>query len=116
MDSATPKEALNKAVGEVQTYLETSKEYLKLQAFKMTMQLMSSLAKVLLVGLFALLALLFLSYSVALGLGAWMGSATYGFLAMGGIYILIFIVAYLLRKRVEAPLLRHFSHLYFDES
>ena len=84
MDSATPKEALNKAVGEVQTYLETSKEYLKLQAFKMTMQLMSSLAKVLLVGLFALLALLFLSYSVALGLGAWMGSATYGFLAMGG--------------------------------
>lgn len=114
MDPATPKEALNKAVGEVQTYLETSKEYLKLQAFKMTMHLMSSLAKVMLVGLFALLALLFLSYSAALGLGAWMGSSAYGFLTVGGIYVLIFVLAYLFRKRLEAPVLRHFSYLYFD--
>lgn len=114
METAPPKEALNKAVGEVQMYLEASKEYLKLQAFKMAMHLMTSMAKVLLVGLFALLALLFLSYSAALGLGAWMGSAAYGFLTVGGIYVLIFALAYLLRKRIEPPLLRHFSNLYFD--
>jgi hypothetical protein len=116
MEPATPKEELNKAVGEVQTYLEASKDYLKLQTFKMAMHLVSSLAKVLLVGLFALLELLFLSYSAALGLGVWMGSATYGFLTVGGIYVLIFIVSYLVRGRIDAPLLRHFSHLYFDES
>lgn len=114
MEPTTPKEALDKAVGEVQTYLDTSKEYLKLQAFKMAMHLVTSLAKVLLVGLFALLALLFLSYSAALGLSAWMGSSVYGFLSVGGIYIVIFALAYLWRKRIEAPLLRHFSHLYFD--
>ena len=83
MEPTTPKEALNQAVGEVQTYLETSKEYLKLQAFKMAMHLITSLGKALLVGLFAVLAL-------------------------------VFMLAYLLRKRLEAPLLRHFSHLYFD--
>ena len=114
MEPATPKEELNKAVGEVQTYLEASKDYLKLQTFKMAMHLVSSLAKVLLVGLFALLALLFLSYSAALGLGAWMGSSAYGFLTVGGAYVIIFALAYVFRKRLEAPLLRHFSYLYFD--
>ena len=114
MEPTTPKEALNQAVGEVQTYLETSKEYLKLQAFKMAMHLITSLGKALLVGLFAVLALLFLSYSAALGLGSWLGSPTYGFLGVGAIYLLVFMLAYLLRKRLEAPLLRHFSHLYFD--
>lgn len=114
MEPATPKEALNNAVGEVQTYLDTTKDYLRLHVFKMAMHLISSLAKVLLVGLFALLALLFLSYSAALGLGTWMGSTAYGFLTMGGIYVLIFGLAYLFRKRLDAPLLRHFSHLYFD--
>lgn len=114
METAPPKEALNNAMGEVQMYLDTSKDYLKLQAFKMAMHLVNSLAKALLVGLFALLALLFLSYSAALGLGAWMGSQAYGFLTVGGVYVLVFGLAYLSRNRIEAPLLRHFSHLYFD--
>lgn len=114
MESSTPKEELNKAIGEVHTYLETSKEYLRLQAFKMAMHLVTSLVKTLLVGLFTLLAFLFLSYSAALALGDWMGNAAYGFMAVGGLYVLIALLAYLLRKRLEAPLLRHFSHLYFD--
>lgn len=114
MNPATPKEALNNAVGEVQTYLDTTKDYLKLQAFKMAMHLVTSLGKILLVGLFALLALLFLSYSGALGLGAWMGNTAYGFLTVGAVYLLVFALAYLLRSRIEGPLLRHFSHLYFD--
>lgn len=114
MEPATPKEALNNAVGEVQTYLDTTKDYLRLHAFKMAMHLVTSLGKIMLVGLFALLALLFLSYSAALGLGAWMGSTSYGFLAVGAAYVLIFILAYLLRSRIEGHLLRHFSHLYFD--
>ncbi len=114
MEPATPKEALNNAVGEVQTYLDTTKDYLKLHVFKMAMHLVTSLGKILLVGLFALLALLFLSYSAALGLGAWMGDTSYGFLTVGAIYVLVFALAYLMRGRIEAPLLRHFSHLYFD--
>lgn len=114
MEPATPKEALNNAVGEVQTYLDTTKDYLRLHAFKMAMHLVTSLGKIMLVGLFALLALLFLSYSAALGLGDWMGNTAYGFLAVGAVYLLVFVLAYLLRSRIEGPLLRHFSHLYFD--
>lgn len=114
MEPASPKEALHNALGEVQTYLETTKDYLKLQVFKMAMHLVTTLGKILLVGLFALLGLLFLSYSAALSLGDWMGNTSYGFLTVGVAYVLIFAVAYVLRDRIEAPLLRHFSKLYFE--
>ena len=108
-----PNEALNQAIGEAQNYLESSKEYLRLQVFKMAMQLVSSLAKGLLLGAIALMVLLFLSYAAAQQLGVYLGNTAYGFLVVGGVYILVFMLVYLLRNRLDKPVLRHFSHLYF---
>lgn len=113
MDAATSKEALNQAIGEVQDYVETSKDYLRLQAFKMAMLLVTSLAKVLLLGVLILMALLFLSYAAAQELGSVLEDSGLGYLMVGGFYVLVALVAYVLRKRIEKPLLRHFSQLYF---
>ncbi|MFM1878116.1 MAG: hypothetical protein RLZZ241_982 [Bacteroidota bacterium] len=113
MDAAPSKEALNQAIGEVQEYLETSKDYLKLQAFKMAMLLVTSLAKFLLLGVLILISLLFLSYAAAQELGSSLGNVGLGFLILGGFYTLVAFVVFLMRKRIEKPLLRHFSQLYF---
>jgi hypothetical protein len=110
---AAPREALQQVIGEAQDYLENSKEYLRLQVFKMAMQLLTSLAKGLLLGSIALVALLFLSYGAAQELGAYLGNANYGYYAIGGLYVLTFILIYMFRDRLDKHVLRHFSHLYY---
>jgi len=110
---AAPREALQQAIGEAQDYLENSKEYLRLQVFRMAMQLLTSLAKGLLLGAIAGIALLFLSYGAAQDLGTYLGNATYGYYGVGGVYLLTFILIYLFRDRLDKHVLRHFSHLYF---
>lgn len=110
---AAPQEALQQAIGEAQDYLENSKEYLRLQVFKMAMQLLTSLAKGLLLGAIAGIALLFLSYGAAQQLGTYLGNPDYGYYGVGGFYLLAFILMYVFRNRLDKPVLRHFSHLYF---
>jgi hypothetical protein len=113
MDSAPSKEALNEAIGEVQSYLETSKEYVRLQVFKISMQLVTTMVKGLLLGVLGLLALLFLSFYAAQTIGSYLEGEYLGYLVVGGFYLLASAVAFIFRKRLEKPVLRHFSYLYF---
>ena len=103
-----------KAVGEVQNYVESSKDYLRLQMFKTLMRLLTSLAKSVLLGVLIFLALLFLSVAAALTLGSWLGDDLQAFLWVGFFYILAAGAAWLLRHRIERHILRSFSDLYYD--
>lgn len=114
MYDTAPKEALRNAAQEAQTYIDSTQEMIRLQAFKVSMRLVTALVKSLLVGLLVVVALLFLSVSAALALGLWLGDALWGFLLVGAIYLLAFGLAYRFRDRLDAPVLRHFSDIYFD--
>lgn len=113
MDSAPSEEALNQAIGEAQHYLETGKEYVRLQVFKISMQLVTTMVKGLLLGVLGLLALLFLSFYAAQALGSYFGDMYLGYLVIGSFYLLASAIAFIFRKRLEKPVLRHFSYLYF---
>ena len=109
------QEPILKAVGEVQTYVESSTDYLRLQMFKALMRLLTSIAKSLAVGVLSVLALLFISVAAALWLGAWLEDYTQAFLWVGAFYLLAGAVAYLLRHRIERGILRSFSDLYYTD-
>jgi hypothetical protein len=108
------QEPLLKAVGEVQNYVESSTDYLRLQMFRTLMRLLTSLAKSVVVGVLVFLALLFLSTAVALALGSWLQDNLLGFLCVGVFYLLAGGVAYLMRRGVERRILRSFSDLYYE--
>lgn len=108
------QEPLLKAVGEVQNYVESSTDYLRLQMFRTLMRLLTSLVKSVVLGVLALLALLFLSVAAALALGSWLQDDLLAFVYVGVFYILAGVVAYLLRRRIERRILRSFSDLYYD--
>ncbi|MBC2839565.1 phage holin family protein [Robiginitalea sp. SC105] len=114
MNVPAPKEALQNAAREARQYLDSSRETIRLQAFRLSMRLVTSLVKSLLVGVFALLAMLFLSVGTALALGVWMGSMIWGFLLVGAGYLVVFGLAYRFRDRLDAPVLRNYSDLYSD--
>ncbi len=108
------QEPMLKAVGEVQNYVESSTDYLRLQMFRTLMRLLTSIAKSVVVGVLVFLALLFLSVAAALALGSWLQDDLMAFIYVGIFYLLAGGVAYLLRHRIERQILRSFSDLYYN--
>ena len=115
---ATPayKEPVLKVVGSVQSYVESSTDYIRLQVFKTLMRLMTSLVKSSVLGVLIVLALLFLSVGVSLALGERMENYPLAFTLTGGFYLVAAGVAYLMRGRLERWVLQSYSDLYWNEN
>src|SRR5690606_9096914 len=108
-------ENLSQMDAEFHSLIDSSREYYKLRAFKFLMKSVSALAKWVCLGFIALLALFILSFAASYGIGQALNNTFYGFLIVGLFYVLVGILFYLLRKKIDSPLLRKFSEYYFDE-
>ncbi len=67
-----------------------------------------------LVGFFVLLALFILSFAASFAIGKVLQDVYLGFVIVGAFYILIAILCYIFRSKLNKPLLRKFSKHYFD--
>lgn len=108
------KEDLMHAEANMRSYIEHSEEYLKLQIFKVLMRFLTITLQKVLIGLGIIFVLFFFSLGVSLALCETLDSYYLGFIIVGGFYILISALLYVFRKRLNGPLLRKFSPLYFD--
>jgi ABC-type multidrug transport system fused ATPase/permease subunit len=96
------------------SYVEESVEYAKLKSFKLSMVVVTYFAKLFIIGIVGLLALLLLSLAASLALGTIVDNTMYGFVIMGLVYVLLGIVLYIFRDKVHKPILRMFSKNFFD--
>jgi hypothetical protein len=101
---------------EVSAYVEHSLEYAKLKSFKISMVLVTYFAKVVLVGVITILSLLFLSLAASFVLGEAFNNQLYGYLVVGLVYLILALIGFAFRERLNKPILRMFSKYYFDES
>ncbi|MEB8328257.1 hypothetical protein OO009_02725 [Flavobacteriaceae bacterium KMM 6897] len=109
------KENLSEAETNARAFVEHSKEYYELKTFKVLMKGITSLIKMLLLGSIVLLALFILSFAAAFGIGQALDNTFLGFLSVGLFYILLGIVVYVLKDKLNKPLLEKFSEFYFEE-
>ncbi|MEQ5791056.1 hypothetical protein J4E06_08335 [Muricauda sp. NFXS6] len=109
------KEQIDHVEEGVRSYVKNSLDFYRLQSFRSMMMGITMATKVLLIGGVGFIALLFLSLSAAFWLGTTLGNTAKGFLLVGGFYILAGIIIFLLRSKIEKPLLKKFSKFYFDE-
>ncbi|WP_209401223.1 phage holin family protein [Pseudozobellia sp. WGM2] len=109
------KENFSEAEASAKSYVDSSAQFYKLKGFKVMMKAIVIFAKIALVSVMLLLALLFLSASTAFWVGEALDSNALGFLVVGGFYILVGLILFLLRQRLNKPLLKKFSEFYFDE-
>ena len=109
------KDQLSDADKAVRSYVDTSREYYKLKAFKVASQSLAGFTKGLAIGILGLFALLFLSLAASWALGNAMGGIANGLMTVGGIYILLAFVAFLLRNKINKPLLKKLSKYYFHD-
>lgn len=105
-------ESLQRDVTEL---LESQAEFYKLWSFKVAMKSLTLTVNTAMLSVFGILALLFLSMAAAYGLAALFGNSAYGFLAVGGFYLVIALAVYFLRDRLDRPVLRKFSEIFFTD-
>ena len=100
----------------VRAYVDDSLDFAELKGFKYSMVLVTYMAKMLILSIIILLALLVLSIYAALYLSEQMGNSYEGFLIMGFVYVLVGVIFYLLRNKLDKPILRIFSKRYFNKT
>ncbi len=109
------KNNLHEVKSEAKAFLETNIDYYSLLGFKVASKATGFILKIFALSLFAVLALFFLSFAAAFAIGKVLDSNTYGFLIIGGFYILAAIVSYSLRNvLIDIPILKKFSKIFFD--
>jgi len=109
------KSNLHEMKSEAKAYIETNIDYYSLLGYKVVAKATGFILKIFALSLFAVLSLFFLSFAAAFAIGKALDSNTYGFLIVGGFYIAVAIIIYLMRKiLIDIPILKKFSRIFFD--
>ncbi len=97
-------------------YLDKSIAYYKLWGFKVAMKSTTLALKFFLIAFCLMIVLLFVSIAGALSLGQALGSYTFGFLIVAGVYLVLALLLFLVKdKIVEGPILEKFSEIFFND-
>lgn len=107
-------ETSNKAKHIGERYLESSHQYVRLKIFQQVTVSMSLLGKILLIGSVLFIAFLFFAISLAIAIGYWLNNMVWGTLIVGGLFLLLAVIIYLLRHRIDNKFIEKMSHNFFD--
>jgi cytochrome c biogenesis protein CcdA len=110
------KEHTEEIQKEAQAFLENSVAYYKLWGFKVAMKSTTMIFKFVLITISLLMFLFFLSVAGAFAIGNALGNNALGFLIIGGIYLVVTGLLFLIKdKMVEGPILEKFSEIFFND-
>ncbi|MEZ4794325.1 MAG: phage holin family protein [Flavobacteriaceae bacterium] len=109
----TTQETLKEMGHLTQKYVVEEYEHAKLKLFYQAVSFTSSTANKTLVGVVGLLALSFVSIGIAFWLGSLLDSMALGFLVVGAFYLLLTLVVFLLRRKVERYVIQKMAAKYF---
>lgn len=110
------KENVDQIQEETKAYIESSAAYYKLWAFKVAMKSTAAIIKFSLIIVCLSMVLLFTSFAAAIALGYALDNFAYGFLIVGGIYLVFMIAIFMLKdKIVEGSVMAKFSEIFFND-
>ena len=112
---STIKENAEALHDNVHALIEKQAAYYKLWTFKAGMKSITLLIHLFLLSLFVTLAVLFISIAAALQLGEYLNSYAQGFLIISTFYLLMCFLVYLLRDKINRPILEKFSSIFFAD-
>ncbi|SDH30732.1 hypothetical protein [Winogradskyella thalassocola] len=96
-------------------YINSSEDYVKLRSFKALMISITFITKTLIIGALTCITLLIVSFAIAFKLSQVLQDTFYGFLIVGLFYVLVVMLVYVFRNKLNSPLIRKFSNYYFTE-
>ncbi|QLE01138.1 phage holin family protein [Galbibacter sp. BG1] len=109
-------ESANELQKSSKDYINRNIEYYRLSAFKKFTKGTTSMIMFIIIGAVLFGAMLLLTFSLALFIGAWLDNLALGFLLLGIFYILVcFVVYFGFRKTIERKVLIKASKDFFDD-
>ncbi|WP_179338431.1 hypothetical protein [Winogradskyella ludwigii] len=109
------KESILETDDNIHGYIKSSEDYIKLKSFKALMIGIIFITKTLIIGALSSIALLVISFAIAFKLAQILENTFYGFLIVGLFYVLVVILIYVFRTKLNTPLIRKFSNYYFTK-
>jgi len=101
---------------QAKAFLESNVSYYKLWLFRATMKSTTMMLKLFLLSVMLVIVTLFFSIAAAIGIGYALDNLAYGFLIVGGIYLILSIIVYKVQDNiVEGPILKKFSEFFFND-
>lgn len=108
--------SINDLNDNVRDLAKSSAEYYKLDLYKKIIKGVISLVNMMLLGFICLIALLFISIALALGISNALGNPSVGFFIVGAFYLLIFAIIWFFgKKRIEKIILIKSSRTFFND-
>ncbi|AVI50129.1 hypothetical protein C5O00_02660 [Pukyongia salina] len=95
-------------------YARQELEHMQLKLFYKIASHTSGTAKKVVYGLLLLMTMTFSSIALALYLGTLLNSTALGFLVVSGMYILLIVTAFLLRRKIEKYIINELAQNFFD--
>lgn len=110
------KEEFKDLKGTTKDYIDSSIQYYQLWGLKMSSEAASYILIRFIIGIFAMLAMLFLSLAAAFAIGNALGKVSLGFLIMGSFFILVISICLIFRERLFIrPVIKKFSNIFYNE-
>lgn len=107
-------EDINEVQEEVRSYIHNSIELTKLHLAEDISKILASMVIKTVLFYIMIFVLMFVSIAGAFALGTYINSNVYGFLIMGGFYLLLAIIIYSLKRILfEAPIIKTIINLFF---
>lgn len=109
------KDNLQEIQDQTKEYIDSNLAYYKLWMFKVITKSATSLFKILLISILLVMVLVFFSIAGALAIGYALDNFVYGFLIVGGVYLILSIIIYNLKNKIEEPIIRKFSEIFYND-
>jgi hypothetical protein len=110
------KEHTENIQDQAKAYVDSHLAYYKLWGFKVAMKSTTVIFKFILILLCFSMVMLFGSIAAAFAISAALGSYAFGFLIVGGLYLIATILVFFIKdKMVEGPILEKFSEIFFND-
>ena len=100
---------------ETKELIESNLAYYKLWVFKVITKSSVALLKILLIGILLVVVFVFFSVAAAIAIGYALDNFAYGFLIIGGFYLILSLVVYYLKDKIERPVIEKFSEIFYNE-
>ncbi|MDC6389024.1 hypothetical protein PP182_10055 [Maribacter sp. PR1] len=104
----------NKAVDISEQFYRKTQEYYRLKVFHQLASTTGMFSKLFILGSLAFLGLLFLTIGGTLYLAEVLNSLIYAFLLVGGIFFLIVLILWRLRKNIDNAIVKKMSQKFFN--
>lgn len=99
------------------SYIDSNVKYYQLLGLKISTEAVIYILMRFIIGFFAMIAFIFISFAVAFAIGEALDNNSLGFLIVGIFYILVIgIVIYFRKDLITKPIIKKFSTIFYSEN